>query len=471
MKFNKQKMLSGALAVGISLSCLTAPAYATLNIKDLVNQAAGRELQQEAPVEEQPVEVTQEELDQLQTELEQRLEELLQGQTQEQQTPPTEQQEQKLAAFTDISSSHWAYPYISRMVLDGLFTGTSATTFSPNAPMTEMQFLTVLLRKAFPEELAQYNTQYPSPWYEGAFQLAMSKDMIDGLVYGKTTSDEYPGLVIYPVISSAEMAARPITRERMTDLVITTMECKGQLTISNVEGVCHAVSDLAQCSDRLRPQMVTAYTMGIITGKSGGKVDPMGTGTRAEAATILYRFAYPEERKLPDLSFDQTPVDLSQPITIYEGQVRFGDDSRLAREGDTFVKKDGTRVVLKKGPHGVVGEGQGVAPDLGFWSSYSSFTSGYAMGGVIDHEEFRASGDGKFYDSLGNYASGQEYHVDPVTGEGHWFKEWDKIREGVKMPSGKGSYDGQLSQDGLWVWMMDWWMPSYRFSSTDILGN
>ena len=65
MKFNKQKMLSGALAVGISLSCLTAPAYATLNIKDLVNQAAGREPQQEAPVEEQPVEVTQEELDQL----------------------------------------------------------------------------------------------------------------------------------------------------------------------------------------------------------------------------------------------------------------------------------------------------------------------------------------------------------------------------------------------------------------------
>lgn len=93
------------------------------------------------------------------------------------------------------------------------------------------------------------------------------------------------------------------------------------------------------------------------------------------------------------------------------------------------------------------------------------------MGGVIDHEEFRASGDGKFYDSLGNYASGQEYHVDPVTGEGHWFKEWDKMREGVKMPAGKGSYDGQLSPDGLWVWMMDWWMPSYRFSSTDILGN
>ena len=49
-------------------------------------------------------------------------------------------------------------------------------------------------------------------------------------------------------------------------------------------------------------------------------------------------------------------------ITIYEGQPR---DNRLAREGDTFVKADGTEIVLAIGPHGVLGKGQGVAPDVG----------------------------------------------------------------------------------------------------------
>lgn len=55
--------------------------------------------------------------------------------------------------------------------------------------------------------------------------------------------------------------------------------------------------------------------------------------------------------------------DLSQPITIYEGKER---SNRLAKAGDTFVKADGTQVVLTADPvAGVVGYGQGVAPDIG----------------------------------------------------------------------------------------------------------
>lgn len=47
MRSKKLKLLSGVLAAGISLSCLTAPAYASLNVKDLVDQTATEIEQQE----------------------------------------------------------------------------------------------------------------------------------------------------------------------------------------------------------------------------------------------------------------------------------------------------------------------------------------------------------------------------------------------------------------------------------------
>ena len=50
------------------------------------------------------------------------------------------------------------------------------------------------------------------------------------------------------------------------------------------------------------------------------------------------------------------PTNADGAITIYEGQPR---DNRLAKEGDTFVKVDGTQVVLKTDPiTGVLGYGQ-----------------------------------------------------------------------------------------------------------------
>ena len=69
MRFNKQKMLSGVLATGLALSCMVGPAYATRNIKDLVNQTA--------------------------TEI--------------------EQQEKAMANFKDIPANAWYYDYVAKV--------------------------------------------------------------------------------------------------------------------------------------------------------------------------------------------------------------------------------------------------------------------------------------------------------------------------------------------------------------------
>lgn len=397
MRFNKQKMLSGVLATGLALSCMVGPAYATRNIKDLVNQTA--------------------------TEI--------------------EQQEKAMANFKDIPANAWYYDYVSRMVQDGLFKGTSSTTFSPKAPMSEVQFLTVVLRKAFPTELEQYNAQYTSTWYDGAYRLGLAKGIINSSVYG----------------SGADMNARNITRERMTDMAIKGLEAMGEQIYSDAYGVSSRVTDLNQCTGDMKSSMIKAYTMGIIAGTTSTTVSPKQTATRAEGATVLYRFAYPEERKIPDLNapVEKPGTDLSQPITIYEGQTRVAGESRLAREGDIFVKADGTKVVLKKGPNGVLGEGQGVAPDLGFKAT----PKGGLYNEVINQERFSPGPVlGDYYsNSIGKPYNNDTYKVNPWTGEGHWDTEWTVIIDANPMPATKGTYDGQISSNGVWVWdgvLEDW---------------
>lgn len=397
MRFNKQKVLSGVLATGLALSCMVGPAFATRNIKDLVNQTA--------------------------TEI--------------------EQQEKAMANFKDIPANAWYYDYVARMVQDGLFNGTSSTTFEPNAPMSEVQFLTVVLRKAFPTELEQYNAQYTSTWYDGAYRLGLAKSIINSSVYG----------------SGAEMNDRDITRERMTDMAIKGLEAMGEQIYSDAYGVSSRVTDLNQCTGDMRNSMIKAYTMGIIAGTTSTTVSPKQTATRAEGATVLYRFAYPEERKIPDLNapVEKPGTDLSQPITIYEGQTRVAGESRLAREGDIFVKADGTKVVLKKGPNGVLGEGQGVAPDLGFKAT----PKGGLYNEVINQERFSPGpvlGDYNL-NSIGTAYNNDTYKVNPWTGEGHWDTEWTVIIDANPMPATKGTYDGQISSNGVWVWdgvLEDW---------------
>lgn len=397
MRFNKQKMLSGMLAVGISLSCLTAPVSA-LNIQDQVEQI--------------------------------------------------QQQENAMTDFTDIPANAWYYDSVARMVQDGLFAGTSATTFSPNAKMSEVQFLTVVLRKAFPTELEQYNAQYTSTWYDGAYRLGLAKGIINSSVYG----------------SGADMN-RDITRERMTDMAIKGLKAMGENTQSNIAGVTNSVNDLNKCGDTFKMSMIEAYTMGIIAGKDTDKatgkmnVAPKGTATRAEGATVLYRFAYPDARTAPDFSEPVTPPseDINGPITIYEGQTRTG---RPAKAGDTFVKADGTKVTITLNKDGVIDPALGIAPDLGL-----TYTENGKTWTVKDQERLRTNQFGQCL-SGADYRD-QMYQVNPLTGAGMFEYEW-ALYERNNRPNYDGTADYELSADKCFMWLYGTW---YSISTTPELAQ
>ena len=64
------------------------------------------------------------------------------------------------------------------------------------------------------------------------------------------------------------------------------MSAKGDLT---------TFADSTGTSSWAAEAMERAVGSGLLTGKDGGKLDPTGTATRAEIATILMRFAENEK--------------------------------------------------------------------------------------------------------------------------------------------------------------------------------
>jgi hypothetical protein len=76
--------------------------------------------------------------------------------------------------FTDVKAGDWFYGDVEYAVVNGLFNGTGATTFDPNAPMTRAMLITVLAR------LDGQDTEGGETWYTKAVAWGVENGITDG---------------------------------------------------------------------------------------------------------------------------------------------------------------------------------------------------------------------------------------------------------------------------------------------------
>lgn len=347
----------------------------------------------------------------------------------------------ELKSFSDVPSNHWAHTPIMKMVAQGLFAGTTTPdangvgTFSPNSPMTRAQFVTVVTRYLYADELKAMANEYgePSYWFEYNYDVAIEKGILK--------ESEF----------SVESMSTPMSRQEMAMVLVRAAGEKGE----HAEKLIHTqrIADYDTIGGYYKDYVRQCYSMGMICGTdSKGTFNPNGTLNRAQAATVLYRLVDASSRQKVDLSTPQAEVQQQAgAITIKEGQ----PSSRPAKAGDTYVKADGTKVVLKVGPNGILGEGQGVAPDENLKMAGTAWTG--------PRFNYSASDTGRIVDSLGNDIQNREYLVNFTTGEGHWDSEWNVIYSKYPKPTTPGSYDGQISSDphSLYYWDGHAWSWNY----------
>jgi hypothetical protein len=180
------------------------------------------------------------------------------------------------AVFKDVRTTDWFYNAVDYVYTNALFSGSSASTFSPSTPMTRAMFVTVLHRlagKPAPSGDVRFTdvadtTQY----YYDAVRWAAASAVVTGYDDGTFRPDA------------------PVTREQMAAIMYRYAAYKGQNTAGAPETALDKFPDKGEVSDYAVPSMAWAVNRALING-SDGKLLPRGTATRAQVAQIVLNFA------------------------------------------------------------------------------------------------------------------------------------------------------------------------------------
>lgn len=318
--------------------------------------------------------------------------------------------------YSDVYQTAWFYEPVMKMTSLGLFSGTSTPingvgTFSPYSEMTRAEFLTTVLRYLYPEELT--NPNVGKYWYSGNYKLGISKGMIK--------ENEFTELAMN----------QPMTRQEMAMILVRACEKLGEQKGKLIE--LSSIPDNKEIGSYFSEYVRLAYSKGMIAGvDSKGTFNPLGTLTRGQAATVLYRLVDPDARM-------NVNIDTSEPIEKTGVQIFYeGEKHNKPQEGDICIKKDGTRVVVERDEYGIL-RARGC-----------DIYTGVVINGVTVREGLLS-----WYDQ-------RPFAKDEITGEMLSIGDWVTLR-GYLNPTHirKGNYDGETlntwyqwdTQTGLWLWI------------------
>ena len=172
--------------------------------------------------------------------------------------------------FTDVNADDWFYDPVVWAYGQGLMTGTSATTFEPNTSTTRAMIVAILnrLEDGPTADGGTFTDVANGDWYADAVNWAARVGIVAGFEDGTFRPNA------------------PITREQMAAILYNYAQWKGYDVSSR--------ADLSRYSDQpslwANDVMQWAVGEGLISGTSATTLDPQGTATRAQAASILQRF-------------------------------------------------------------------------------------------------------------------------------------------------------------------------------------
>ena len=174
--------------------------------------------------------------------------------------------------FIDVASDTWYHDAVTFIAARDVTTGTSSGVFSPNATLTRGQFMVMLMR-AYGIEADENPTDnfddagdtYYTNYLAAAKRLAITGGIGDNLFAPDSE----------------------ISRQDMFALLYRTLDVLGELPEKSTGETIGAFSDSVEISAYAQQAMNAFVNAGVISG-SDGKLDPMGTSTRAQMAQVLY---------------------------------------------------------------------------------------------------------------------------------------------------------------------------------------
>ena len=187
--------------------------------------------------------------------------------------------------FTDVEESDWFYPHVQWAAGSGVLSGTNATTFEPDAPMTRGMFVTALANwegidpAQYPG--SRFQDVAEGAWYAAPIQWAASWGIASGTGQGDFTFDS-------PTLDTFSPLA-PLTRQDAAVILYQYAQLLGADTETTTYPL-NRFPDGWDTARYARDAMAWGIAQSIFKG-SDGKLLPGEPLTRAQAAAVLHKFA------------------------------------------------------------------------------------------------------------------------------------------------------------------------------------
>ena len=177
------------------------------------------------------------------------------------------------ADFADVAADAWYADAVQYVYENGMMSGTSETTFSPDLTTTRGMIVTILYRLEN-EPTVTGTTAFTDVAADQYYANAVAWAAQNGIVSGIDATTFAPN--------------NAITREQMAAILYRYAQFKGCDVSAKAD--LSVYTDAAQVSTYATDAMAWANGAQLITGTSQATLTPAGNATRAQVATILMRF-------------------------------------------------------------------------------------------------------------------------------------------------------------------------------------
>ncbi len=176
--------------------------------------------------------------------------------------------------YDDVKKADWYYPGVKFVTESGLMNGLAGDHFGPSGDMTRAMLIATLYRYAGSPEVdgkSSFGDVLETQWYTDAVVWAESQGIIQG--YGNGLFGTHDR----------------VTRQELATILYRFTTKRG----ANVSAAAElaSYSDAAEVAEWAEAAMKWAVAEGIVEGRSETELVPRASACRAEAATMLMRYA------------------------------------------------------------------------------------------------------------------------------------------------------------------------------------
>lgn len=191
--------------------------------------------------------------------------------------------------FSDVPASHWAYDDIMACAEQGIVTGMGDGKFHPGDEVTGTQFVVMLTRTFYNDQVEAARETETSSWYAPNMKVANDVGMFKNGQFTLTVNDSAMNrydmaFVLYSILwdhgKTADMRQRTVAK--------------------------NSISDAASIPTNRQFQVYNCYHFGIITGMSDGTFSGNASMTRAQACAVIVR--------MMNLIGSEAPAQPEQPV-------------------------------------------------------------------------------------------------------------------------------------------------------------